>query len=113
MLTKKLLEQMGACTTAIEFCRQYNLFGLPLVIFDKIEGDHLHYKKWFTDRKFELLDGNVSRIENSNGYWETFEYLAGLVIRSDDSYGLYETIEYWPNGQLKQISGMYIPSWDH
>ena len=94
MLTKKLLEQMSACTGAIEFCQQYNLFGMPLAIFDKIEGDHLNYKKWFNGRKFELSDGNVIRIDYSNGGWRTFEYLTDLVIRIDYSDGQWETKEY-------------------
>ena len=111
MLTKKLLEQLGACTNAIGFCQQYNLFGMPLSIFDKIEGDHLDYVRWFNGRKFELLDGNVIRIDYSNGDWRTKEYQDGNVSRIDNSYGYNETIEYWPSGQLKQINELYIPSW--
>jgi regulation of enolase protein 1 (concanavalin A-like superfamily) len=102
MLTKKLLEQMGAYTGTIEFCQQYNLFGMPLAIFDKIEGDHLGYKKWFNNHKFELSDGNVIRIDTSNGYWKTFEYQNGLVIRTDNSYGYCETFEYL-NGLVSRI----------
>jgi hypothetical protein len=94
MLTKKLLEQLDACTGAIKFCQQYNLFGMPLAILDKIEGDHLGYVRWFTDRKFELSDGNVLRIDDSSGYWKTNEYLDGNVLRSDDSNGYWRTTEY-------------------
>ena len=90
MLTKKLLEQLGACTGAIEFCNRFNLFGMPLAIFDKIEGDHLGYKEWFNGRNFELLDGNVIRIANLS-YWRTFEYLDGLVSRIDTSDGYWKT----------------------
>jgi hypothetical protein len=47
ILTKKLLQQHGACETGIEFCERNKLFGFDSNRINAIKGDYYGFVTWF------------------------------------------------------------------
>ena len=108
-LTKKLLEQSGACSKGIEFCERNKLFGFALSRLSEIEGDHNYFVDWLKSRTFNVdSNNNLILVENKNGYWKTQEYdLNNNLIRYDNKNGDWKTYQYDSNNNLIQFENIY------
>ena len=100
-LTKKMLLQLNAGSSRIEFCERYKLFGFPLDRLDEIQGDHEGFVCWLkhkTNLEFDQ-NQNLVRWESDGGYWEKFEYdQNGNQIRHEFSGGTWTKYKYDKNG---------------
>ena len=101
-LTKKLLKQLHACSSGIEFCERYKLFGFPLERLDEIRGDYDGFVEWLkskTNLEFDQ-NQNLVRKETSLGWWAKSEYeydQNGNMILQEYSDGWWKKFEYDQN----------------
>jgi hypothetical protein len=112
-LTKKLLLQLNAGSSRIEFCESYKLFGFPLDRLDEIQGDYEGFVVWLkskTNLEFDQ-NQNLVRYEDSVGYWVKYEYdQNNNQILKESSSGWWAKYEYDQNNNqiLKEVSsGMW------
>ena len=99
-LTKKLLLQLHACSSGIEFCERNKLFGFPLDQLNEIQGDYEGFVEWLKDKRNLKFDQNQNlvRREYSEGNWMKCEYdQNNNKILQEYSDGYWEKSEYDQN----------------
>ena len=102
-LTKKLLKQLHACSSGIEFCERNKLFGFPLDQLNEIQGDYDGFVEWLKDRRNLEFDQNQNlvRYKASSGWWTKYEYdQNNNQILKEFSHGFWVKYEYDQNQNL-------------
>ena len=98
-LTVKLLKDLKACKSGIDFVKRNGLEGLSLDLLDKTRGDHEGFVSWLkealsTEREYDTQGNKIKETDPNGDVW-TYEYdTQGNTIKQTAPYGDVWTYEY-------------------
>lgn len=113
-LTEKLLHQLDACESGIEFCNKFNLIGFPIDRLHEIDGDFKDYIEWlrsfdFNSLKFDDNGNLISFLQNNTLYQRVYEQYNNLI---EIIYPVGSRSKYEYDNQHRLIKSTEYPSDD-